>query len=167
MTYWCLMIRLANLLQAPTVSVYQLVKTKTFALYLFDMVKRIKWKWKNAKTLNKSHILFWYFHCWIEQVNTSCVNNRNSSYCLSRGSLNLPNVRTRKQNDTTVQKHGIRYWDRSSPPEVLLGKGVLKIYSKFTGQHPCDFNRKQLYWNHTLAWVFPCKFAAYFQNTLY
>ena len=32
------MIRLANLLQAPTVSIYQLVKTKTFALHLFDMV---------------------------------------------------------------------------------------------------------------------------------
>ena len=23
----------------------------------------------------------------------------------------------------------------------------------------------QLYWNHTSAWVFSCKFAAYFQNT--
>ena len=43
MTYWCLMIRLANFLQAPTVSIYQLVKTKAFALYLFDMVKWIKW----------------------------------------------------------------------------------------------------------------------------
>ena len=30
----------------------------------------------------------------------------------------------------------------------------------------CDFNKveKQLFWNHTLAWVFSCKFAAYFQN---
>ena len=26
---------------------------------------------------------------------------------------------------------------RSSRPEVFLGKGVLKIYSKFTGEHPC------------------------------
>ena len=26
---------------------------------------------------------------------------------------------------------------RSSPPKVLLGKGVLEIYSKFTGEHPC------------------------------
>ena len=26
---------------------------------------------------------------------------------------------------------------RSSPPEVFLGKGALKIYSKFTGEHPC------------------------------
>ena len=26
---------------------------------------------------------------------------------------------------------------RSSPPEGFLGKGVLKICSKFTGEHPC------------------------------
>ena len=26
---------------------------------------------------------------------------------------------------------------RTSPPEVLLGKGVLKICSTFTGEHPC------------------------------
>ena len=32
-----------------------------------------------------------------------------------------------------------------------------------------DLNKvaKQLYRNHTSAWVFSCKFAAYFQNTLY
>ena len=30
-----------------------------------------------------------------------------------------------------------------------------------------DFNKvaKQLYWNHTSAWVFSCKFAVYFENT--
>ena len=27
--------------------------------------------------------------------------------------------------------------DRSSPPEVFLQKGILKICSKFTGEHPC------------------------------
>ena len=26
---------------------------------------------------------------------------------------------------------------RSSPLDVLLGKGVLKIFSKLTGEHPC------------------------------
>ena len=46
---------------------------------------------------------------------------------------------------------------KSSQPEVFLGKGVLKIYSKFAGGHPCR--------NHTSTWVFSCKFAAYFQNT--
>ena len=30
-----------------------------------------------------------------------------------------------------------------------------------------DFSKValQLYWNHTSAWVFSCKFAAFFQNT--
>ena len=28
--------------------------------------------------------------------------------------------------------------NRSSHPEVFLGKGVLKICSKFTGEHPCQ-----------------------------
>ena len=27
--------------------------------------------------------------------------------------------------------------DRSSPPEVFLGKDFLEICSKFTGEHPC------------------------------
>ena len=26
---------------------------------------------------------------------------------------------------------------RSNPPEVFLGKGVVKICRKFTGEHPC------------------------------
>ena len=28
-------------------------------------------------------------------------------------------------------------WYSSSLPEVFLGKGVLKVYSKITGEHPC------------------------------
>ena len=50
---------------------------------------------------------------------------------------------------------------RSSHPEVFLEKGDLKIYSKFTGEHSCQ---SAIYWNHTSAWVFSRKFAAYFQN---
>ena len=32
----------------------------------------------------------------------------------------------------------------------------------------CDFHKvaKQLSWNHILAWVLSCKFAAYFKNTI-
>ena len=57
---------------------------------------------------------------------------------------------------------------RSSPLEVFLQKGVLKIYRKFTGEHPCRKAisiKLQLYWNRTSAWAFFCKSAAYFQNT--
>ena len=51
---------------------------------------------------------------------------------------------------------------RSSRPEVFLGKAVLKICSKFTGEDPCQ---SVIYWNYTSAWVFSYKFTAYFQNT--
>ena len=57
---------------------------------------------------------------------------------------------------------------RSSRPEVFLRKGVLKICSKFTGEHPCRSAisiNLQLYQNHILEWVLCCKFAAYFQKT--
>ena len=45
-------------------------------------------------------------------------------------------------------------------------KNMQQIY-KTTSMPKCDFNKvaKQLYWNRTLAWVFSCKFASYFQNS--
>ena len=73
-------------------------------------------------------------------------------------------------NNIGYQYYGLHF--RSSPPEVFLGRGTLKICNKFTGEHPCwsAISIKllvalQLYWNHTSSWVFSCKFAAYFQNT--
>ena len=36
-----------------------------------------------------------------------------------------------------VVSHNSSHKYRSSPSEVFLGKGVLKISSKFTGEHPC------------------------------
>ena len=41
-----------------------------------------------------------------------------------------------------------------------------QIYMR-TPMPKCDFSKValQLYWNQTSAWVFSCKFAAYFQNT--
>ena len=59
--------------------------------------------------------------------------------------------------------------DRSSPPEVFLGKGVLKICNKFTGEHPwqsvISIKLQSNFFEITLAWDFSCKFAGYFQNT--
>ena len=63
-----------------------------------------------------------------------------------------------------LKSRGSRY--RRRRPEVFLIKGVLKICSKFTGEHPCrSVISIKLHWHHTLAWVFSCKFVAYFQNT--
>ena len=54
---------------------------------------------------------------------------------------------------------------------MFLGKGVLKICSKFTEKHmpKYDFSKValQLSWNHTSASVFSSKLAAYFQNTFF
>ena len=58
---------------------------------------------------------------------------------------------------------------RSSQAEVFLVKGVLKICSRFTGEHSCwsviSITLQSTHWNHTLVWLFFSKFAAYFQNT--
>ena len=45
-------------------------------------------------------------------------------------------------------------------------ENIQQIYKR-TPMPKSDLNKvsKQLYWNHTSAWVFSCKFAAYFQNT--
>ena len=43
--------------------------------------------------------------------------------------------------------------DKSSPPEVFLGRDVLKIYSEFIGEHPCR--------SHYSLWLSFCKFAPF------
>ena len=58
---------------------------------------------------------------------------------------------------------------RSSPSQVFLGKCILKICSKFSVEHPCRIaiSIKLQSKSRTSAWVFSCKFAAYFQNTFF
>ena len=57
--------------------------------------------------------------------------------------------------------------ERSSRPEVFFRKGVLKICSKFTGEHACRsvISIKLFITLQHRSSVFSCKFAAYFQNT--
>ena len=60
---------------------------------------------------------------------------------------------------------------RSSHPDVprnRCSENMQQIYRRTTMQK-CDFNKvaKQLYWNHTSAGLFSCKFAAYFQNSFF
>ena len=69
---------------------------------------------------------------------------------LRHASYHLPCYSKLEDPSKTLQKQ---------PSEVLLRKGVLKICSKFTREHPC---RSVISINQTSAWVFSCKFAAYF-----
>ena len=50
----------------------------------------------------------------------------------------------------------------------MFGKYALKLWENIHAVVP-DFNKVvfQIYWNHTSAWVFSCKFAGYFWNTIY
>ena len=61
-------------------------------------------------------------------------------------------------------------------PEVFLGKGILKIYCKITGEYSCrsvisiklqsKLESCQVA-NRTLAWMLSCTFAAYFAAYLH
>ena len=50
---------------------------------------------------------------------------------------------------------------RISCPDVFVGKGVLKLCSRFIGHHPC----RSVISNVAKQLVFSCTFAEYFQNT--
>ena len=64
-------------------------------------------------------------------------------------------------HDDIMKAFNIHRKYRSSHPEVFLEKGVPKICNKFTGENP----RRSVTSIHFSAWVFTCKFAAYFQKT--
>ena len=57
---------------------------------------------------------------------------------------------------------------KSSDPEVFwrCSQNMQQIYRR-APMSKCDFNKvtKQPYWNYTPAWLFFCKFTAYYQNT--
>ena len=71
-----------------------------------------------------------------------------------------------------IKKGKQRVTEAALPPTTaVLIKGCSENMQQMYRRTPmpkCDFNKvaKQLYWNHTSAWVLSCKFAAYFQNTL-
>ena len=57
-----------------------------------------------------------------------------SSRCLELSGDRIKNSRQRERRGIKCEQIPIL---RSSHSEVFLGKGVLKIYSIFTGEHPC------------------------------
>ena len=68
----------------------------------------------------------------------------------------------------TLPYNLFRWIMQKQPPRDVLRKrcseNMQQIYRR-TPMQKCDFNKEalQLYWNHTFAWVFSCKF----QNTFY
>ena len=87
------------------------------------------------------------------------VTCRSSDHAIFEKSHVSANARPQIQLDiSNIEKlTNQKLFFRSSHPEVFLGKGVLKICNKFAVEHPCR--------SASSAWVFSCKFAAYFHNT--
>ena len=52
--------------------------------------------------------------------------------------------------------------------QKMCSANMQQIYRR-TPTEKCEFRKvvNQLYWNHTSAWVFSCKFAAYLQNSCF
>ena len=73
---------------------------------------------------------------------------------------------------SSVYVIGTTCFDKKQPfRDVLIkrcSRNMQEIYRR-TPMLKCDFNKvaKQVYWNGTLAWVFCCKFAGYFQNNFF
>ena len=71
--------------------------------------------------------------------------------------------------DACIKPSAPEHNNKSSHPEMFLRKGVLKICSKVTGEHPCGSaisikllcNFIEIGLRHGCSF----KFAAYFQNT--
>ena len=107
-----------------------------------------KIKWIHFQSFMRNHPTFW--------------NIRIMPFCFAMLSekisfLGMKIVFTRRTlTEATLQRWSII---------KRCSKNMKQIYDK-TPMSKSDFNKvaKQLYWNHTSAWVLSCKFAGYFQN---
>ena len=74
---------------------------------------------------------------------------------------------SRGSNTITLwgQLRFIQKQPRRGFPRKRCSEDMQQIYRRIP-MLKCDFKKvaKQLYWNRTSAWMFCCKFAAYFQN---
>ena len=72
---------------------------------------------------------------------------------------------------SSVSTDEVTKYFQKQPSRGVLKKrcfeNMQQVYWKTLMPKCDDFNKValQLYWNRTSAWVFSCKFAAYFQNT--
>ena len=72
-----------------------------------------------------------------------------------------------------LRSHFLSKWDSQKQPQRgVLRKRCSEKVQEIYRRKPmlkCSFNKvaKQLYWNHTSAWVFYSKLVAYFQNTFF
>ena len=93
-------------------------------------------------TINNGVVLLSVLLTLVSVLLTYQINQRNTKNTIVRESISEPI----NQSLTNIKRHFLRFLTvntiytrnlRSSHPGVFLGKGVLNIWSKFTGEHPC------------------------------
>ena len=107
------------------------------------------------KSKVKSKLLAFDINIWPSQIDIFTLK-----YRVGKSTINIIRSTYRRHYKTRPQKQPSRGILRKSYSETTQ-----QIYRR-TPMPKCDFNKfaKQFYWIHTSAWVFSCKFAAYFQN---
>ena len=123
------------------------------AMVAYGNVIRIKFRFK----LRSSMLLFiitYLLELWILLFALVLLFNPNPTFLIYHWWIKL------LKNKYFVQKQPSR-----GAVKKRCFENMQQIY-RITPMPKCDFNKVglQLYWNHTLAWVFCCKFAAYFQK---
>ena len=93
---------------------------------------------------------------WINDLK-SFYNELISTTIFSQSRQNYMFLKSSKLHDQNQSNKGVLYG---------VPQNILQIYRRIP-MTKCDLNKAalHLYWNRTLAWVFSCKFGAYFQNT--
>ena len=74
-------------------------------------------------------VCFYYVFCFFRFIQFVLLYNKKQR--------NFQKFIEVKKKSSTHNQVLLSSRDGSSPSEVFLGKGVLKICSKFTGEHPC------------------------------
>ena len=99
---------------------------------------------------------------WKKILETLCCN----SFCFLNAHFSIAYVVIMELRD----RHPMwKTFSQKQPSRRVLrerrSEDMQQIYRR-TPMSKCNFNKvaRQLYWNHTFAWVFSCKFAAYFKN---
>ena len=96
-------------------------------------------------TYNDRITLLKSYNCGVALLNRCCCRISTFTTCNYQTYLNILSTRNEK-----IYPEGFMYTNVSE-----------------AGIQRCSYEKavKQLYWNHTSAWVFSSKFTAYFQNT--
>ena len=89
--------------------------------------------------------------------------------CLGPGSVSMSPLSMIIQEASQI--YSSKFYQKEPSRGVLskrCSENMQQIYRR-TPMPKCDFSKAtlQFYWNCTLAWVFCCIFAAYFQNVFY